>query len=115
MAPKIPSGPADLQLADAARRDRHRLFWRWHLDVVCLRRHCRALRLGDGDVVWRRKPAGRIGAPGAGHHTPHRWLLALALAAATAIALPLVFFSLLVVWTFDRWIRPRSPLFRWLD
>ncbi|QBI12344.1 hypothetical protein EYR05_10330 [Xanthomonas oryzae pv. oryzae] len=31
MAPKIPSGPADLQLADAARRDRHRLFWRWHL------------------------------------------------------------------------------------
>ncbi|QRN42551.1 hypothetical protein GDR29_12605 [Xanthomonas oryzae pv. oryzae] len=24
-------------------------------------------------------------------------------------------FSLLVVWTFDRWIRPRSPLFRWLD
>ncbi|AJQ87547.1 PepSY-associated TM helix domain-containing protein [Xanthomonas oryzae pv. oryzicola] len=31
MAPKIPSGPADLQLADVARRDRHRLFWRWHL------------------------------------------------------------------------------------
>ncbi|MDI9069009.1 hypothetical protein QMP97_00970 [Xanthomonas oryzae pv. oryzae] len=71
----------------------------------------------SGMVMWcggASRP-GRIGAPGAGHHTPHRWLLALALAAATAIALPLVFFSLLVVWTFDRWIRPRSPLFRWLD
>ncbi|MEQ7892587.1 PepSY-associated TM helix domain-containing protein [Xanthomonas arboricola] len=62
---------------------------------------------------WRRKPAGRIGSPGSGRHTPLRWLFALAM--VTAILLPLVFVSLLVVWAFDRWIRPRSRLFRWLD
>ncbi|MCL1532199.1 PepSY domain-containing protein [Xanthomonas nasturtii] len=62
---------------------------------------------------WRRKPAGRIGAPGSDRSTPPGWLLAMAI--ATAIALPLLFVSLLVVWAFDRWIRPRSRLFRWLD
>ncbi|MEA5123764.1 PepSY-associated TM helix domain-containing protein [Xanthomonas floridensis] len=62
---------------------------------------------------WRRKPAGRIGAPGSDRRMPFRWLLGLAV--ATAIALPLLFVSLLVVGAFDRWIRPRSRLFRWLD
>ncbi|MCC4589363.1 PepSY domain-containing protein [Xanthomonas sp. NCPPB 1067] len=62
---------------------------------------------------WRRKPAGRIGSPGSGSRTPLRWLLALAI--ASAVLLPLLFLSLLVVWAFDRWIRPRSRLFRWLD
>ena len=62
---------------------------------------------------WRRKPAGRIGAPGTGGRTPLRWWLVIGL--ATAIVLPLVFLSLLVVWAFDRWIRPRLRLFRWLD
>ncbi|MBO9855128.1 PepSY domain-containing protein [Xanthomonas sp. A1809] len=62
---------------------------------------------------WRRKPAGRIGAPGSDRRTPRRWLIGLAV--ATALALPLLFASLVIVWVFDRWIRPRSRLFRWLD
>lgn len=68
----------------------------------------------SGTVMWwRRKPAGRIGSPGSGHPTPTRWLIALGV--ATAVLLPLLFVSLLVVLAFDRWIRPRSRLFRWLD
>lgn len=68
----------------------------------------------SGTVMWwRRKPAGRIGSPGSGRPTPTRWLIVLGI--ATAVLLPLLFVSLLVVLAFDRWIRPRSRLFRWLD
>lgn len=68
----------------------------------------------SGTVMWwRRKPAGRIGSPGAASATPTRWLVVLGI--ATAALLPLLFASLLVVLAFDRWIRPRSRLFRWLD
>ena len=62
---------------------------------------------------WRRKPAGRIGSPGAARATPTRWLVALGI--ATAVLLPLLFASLLEVLAFDKWIRPRSSVFRWLD
>jgi len=62
---------------------------------------------------WRRKPAGRIGSPGSDKATPTRWLIVLGV--ATAVLLPLLFLSLLLVLAFDRWIRPRSRLFRWLD
>lgn len=62
---------------------------------------------------WRRKPAGRVGAPGLNAPTPLRWLIPLAL--ATALLLPLLFVSLLAVFVFDRWVRPRSRAFRWLD
>lgn len=62
---------------------------------------------------WRRKPAGRIGSPGSGTQMPLRWLIALGV--TTALLLPLLFLSLLIVGAFDRWIRPRSRLFRWLD
>ena len=60
---------------------------------------------------WRRRPAGRIGAPGS-THMPTRALLALLL--ISAIALPLLAASLLLMLAFDRWVRPRVALLRWL-
>ncbi|ASR42747.1 hypothetical protein BEN78_04450 [Xanthomonas citri pv. mangiferaeindicae] len=60
---------------------------------------------------WRRRPPGRIGAPGS-TRMPTRALLALLL--ISAIALPLLAASLLVVLAFDRWVRPRVALLRWL-
>ncbi|MEN5062291.1 PepSY domain-containing protein [Luteimonas sp. TWI1416] len=61
---------------------------------------------------WRRRPPGRIGAPGASARIPTRVLLALLL--ISAIALPLLAASLLVVLAFDRWLRPRVTALRWL-
>jgi len=65
-----------------------------------------------GTVMWwRRRPDGRIGAPqSAGMPARYAWLLIL----VTAVLLPLLAASLLVVLAFDRWVRPRVPFLAWL-
>ena len=62
---------------------------------------------------WRRRPAGRLGAPRSARPTPTRVLLGLIV--ATALLLPLLAASMVVVFVFDRWLRPRIPALRWLD
>jgi len=62
---------------------------------------------------WRRRPAGRLGAPRTARPTPTRVLLALII--ATALLLPLLAVSMVVVFVFDRWLRPHIPALRWLD
>lgn len=62
---------------------------------------------------WRRRPAGRLGAPRTARPTPTRLLFALLI--ATAALLPLLAISMVVVFAFDRWLRPHIPALRWLD
>jgi len=62
---------------------------------------------------WRRRPAGPLGAPRTARPTPTRVLLGLIV--ATALLLPLLAASMVVVFVFDRWLRPRIPALRWLD
>lgn len=67
----------------------------------------------SGTVMWwRRRPAGRIGAPRTARPAPARALIALL--AVTALLLPMLAVSLLCVLVFDRIVRPRIPVLRWL-
>jgi uncharacterized iron-regulated membrane protein len=61
---------------------------------------------------WRRRPTGRIGAPVSSTRIPTRTLLALLL--ISAVVLPLLAVSLLVVPAFDRWVQPSAALLPWL-
>lgn len=62
---------------------------------------------------WKRRPAGRIGAPKSVTRLP-RWLLILLLISG-ALALPLLALSLIPLLAFDRLLRPRLPRLTWLE
>lgn len=57
---------------------------------------------------WKRRPAGKLGAPPAGRRLTSLPLL-LAGIGVLGIALPLLGASLLIVLAFDRWVLPRLP------
>lgn len=66
-----------------------------------------------GTVMWwRRRPQGRVGAPQS-RGRASSWSL-LTLLIASAVLLPLLAISLLIVLAFDRWVRLKIGVLNWL-